>query len=76
MIVCGTAYLSLRERLLRNLDLTLAKVIKAGHCSEETKRHAKELEKRQASETNRTDMVERKVQRPRISERVLSILMT
>ena len=53
MIVCGTADPSLRERLLRNADLTLAKAIEAGHASEETKRHAKELEKHQVSEINR-----------------------
>ena len=53
MIVCGTADPTLRERLLRNADLTLAKAIEAGHASEETKRHAKELEKHQVSEVNR-----------------------
>ena len=53
MIVCGTADLPLRERLLRNADLTLAEAIGAGHASEETRRHARELEKQQVSEINR-----------------------
>ncbi|CAB4026344.1 Hypothetical predicted protein, partial [Paramuricea clavata] len=49
MIVCGVADQSLRERLLRDADLTLAKAIDAGIAAEETKRHAKELEKHQQS---------------------------
>ena len=53
MIVCGTTDPLLRERLLRNADLTLTKAIEAGHASEETKRHAKKLEKQQVSEINR-----------------------
>ena len=43
MIVCGVNDRSLRERLLRDADLTLEKAIAAGHAAEETKRHAKEL---------------------------------
>ncbi|CAB4040204.1 Hypothetical predicted protein [Paramuricea clavata] len=49
MIVCGVADQSPRERLLRDADLTLAKAIDAGIAAEETKRHAKELEKHQQS---------------------------
>ena len=41
MIVCGVADQSLRERLLRDADLTLTKAIDAGIAAEETKRHAK-----------------------------------
>ena len=36
MIVCGTKDNSLRERLLRECDLTLSKAISAGHAAEET----------------------------------------
>ena len=43
MIVCGITDNPLRERLLRDADLTLEKAIAAGHAAEETKRHAKEL---------------------------------
>ena len=43
MIVCGVADHALRERLLRDADLTLAKAIDAGIAAEETKRHTKEL---------------------------------
>ena len=42
MIVCGVADNTLRERLLRDGDLTLEKAIAAGHAAEETKRHAQE----------------------------------
>ena len=45
MIVCGVADSGLRERLLRDADLTLEKAIAAGHAAEETKLHAKELKK-------------------------------
>ena len=48
MIVCGVADHALRERLLRDADLTLAKAIDAGIAAEETKRHTKELEKHQS----------------------------
>ncbi|CAB4028015.1 RNA-directed DNA polymerase from mobile element jockey [Paramuricea clavata] len=44
---CGVADQSLRERLLRDADLTLAKVVDASIGAEE--RHAKELEKNQQS---------------------------
>ena len=40
MIVCGTKDNSLRERLLRECDLTLSKAISAGHAAEETRKHA------------------------------------
>ena len=40
MIVCGVADNTLRERLLRDGDLTLEKAIAAGRAAEETKRHA------------------------------------
>ena len=77
MIVCGTADPSLRERLLRNADLTLAKAIEAGHASEETKRHAKELEKHQVSEINRVRHdKEKKARRPKNRITVLTTLTT
>jgi hypothetical protein len=41
MIACGVADQSLRERLLRDADLTLTNAIDAGIAAEETKRHAK-----------------------------------
>ena len=43
MIVCRTRDNSLRERLLRECDLTLSKSISAGHASEETHKHASEI---------------------------------
>ena len=43
MIVCGTKDNSLRERLLRECDLTLSKAISAGHAAEETRKHAREI---------------------------------
>ena len=49
MIVCGITDNPLRERLLRDADLTLEKAIAAGHAAEETKRHAKELKEHQES---------------------------
>ena len=49
MIVCGVADNTLRERLLRDGDLTLEKAIAAGHAAEETKRHAQELKEHQES---------------------------
>ena len=49
MIVCGIADNTLRERLLRDGDLTLEKAIAAGHAAEETKRHAQELKEHQES---------------------------
>jgi hypothetical protein len=49
IIVCGVADQSLRERLLRDADLTLTKAIDAGIAAEETKRHAKEFEKHEQS---------------------------
>ena len=42
-----------KDSYVRNADLTLAKATEAGHASEETKRHARELEKQQVSEINR-----------------------
>ena len=49
MIVCEAANHSLRERLLRDADRTLAKAKNAGHAAVEIKRHAKELAKHQQS---------------------------
>ena len=43
MIVCGTKDNSLRERLLRECDLTLSKAISAGHAAEETSKHVREI---------------------------------
>ena len=43
MIVCGTKDNSLRERLLRECDLTLSKAISAGHAAEETRKHAHKI---------------------------------
>ena len=43
MIVCGTNDNSLRERLLRESELTLSKAIFAVHAAEETRRHAREI---------------------------------
>ena len=42
MIVCGKNDNSLRERLLREYELTLPKAISAGHAAEETRKHARE----------------------------------
>ena len=44
-IVCGTSDNRLRERLLREHDLTLVKAVEIGHAAEETSKHAKELKK-------------------------------
>ena len=49
MIVCGTKDNSLRERLLRECDLTLSKAISAGHAAEETRKHAREILRSQPS---------------------------
>ena len=43
MIVCGTNDNSLKERLLRESELTLSKAISAGHAAEETRKHACEI---------------------------------
>ena len=43
VIVCGTNDNSLRERLLRESELTLPKAISAGHAAEETRKHAREI---------------------------------
>ncbi len=43
--ICGINDNRLRERLLREPDLTLQKAIQLGHAAEETKRHLKELQK-------------------------------
>ena len=43
MIVCGANYNSLRERLLCESELTLPKVISAGHGAEETRKHVCEI---------------------------------
>ena len=43
MIVCGTKDNSLRERLLRECNLTFSKAISAGHAAEETCNHAREI---------------------------------
>ena len=43
MIVCGTLDNKLRERLLREANLTLDNAIKLGHAAAETKKHIKAL---------------------------------
>ena len=43
MIVCGTKDNSLRERLLRECNLSFSKAISAGHAAEETCNHAHEI---------------------------------
>ena len=43
LIVCGVRDNSLRERLLRDSELTLTKAISAGQAAEETKVHSKEI---------------------------------
>ena len=43
MIVCGTKDNSLRERLLRECNLTLIKEASAGHAAGETRKHAREI---------------------------------
>ena len=54
MIVCGVTDRSLRERLLRDAELTLEKAVAAGHAAEETRRHAKELRSYQDNVNRRT----------------------
>ncbi len=48
LVTCGVADHPLRERLLCDVDLTLAKAIDAGIAAKETKRHTKEHEKHQS----------------------------
>ena len=43
MIVCDTNDHFLRERLLRESELTLPKAISAGHAAEESCKHAWEI---------------------------------
>ena len=43
MRVCRTKYNSLRERLLRECDLTFYKAINVGHAAEETCKHAHKI---------------------------------
>ena len=43
MIVCETNGNSLRERLLRESELTLPKAISAGHAAEEICKHVREI---------------------------------
>ena len=43
MIICGANDNSLRERFLRESELTLPKAISAGHAGEETRKHAHEI---------------------------------
>ena len=43
MIACGKNDNSLRERLLRQSELTLPKAISAGHAAEKTRKHAREI---------------------------------
>ena len=45
IIVCGTSDNRLRERLLREHDLTLVKAVEIDHAAEETSKHTKELKK-------------------------------
>ena len=49
LIVCGTNDDSLKERLLRESELTLSKAISASHAAEETRKHARKILK--SSET-------------------------
>ena len=50
MIVCGTKDNSLRERFLRECDLTLSKAISGSHAAEETRKHAREILRSQSSD--------------------------
>ena len=43
MIFCGTNDNVLRERLLRESDLTLSRAISAGHVAEVTRKHVREI---------------------------------
>ena len=45
IVICGIIDNRLRERLLREPDLSLEKTLQLGHAAEETKRHIKELQK-------------------------------
>ena len=47
MVICGVAYNKLRERLLREADLTLANAIKLGQAAEETQIHVKQIKTEQ-----------------------------
>ena len=49
MIVCGTKDNSLRERLLRECDVTLSKAISANHAAEATRKYAREILRSQPS---------------------------
>ncbi|CAB3995097.1 Hypothetical predicted protein [Paramuricea clavata] len=59
IIICGINDNRLRERLLREPELTLQKTIQIGHAAEETKRHVKELQK-EVDGKNFVDTVRRK----------------
>ena len=50
MIVCGTKDNSLRERFLRECNLTLSKAVSASHAAEETFKHAREILRSQTSD--------------------------
>ena len=59
IIICGINDNRLRERLLREPELTLQKTIQIGHAAEETKRHVKELQK-EVDGKNSVDTVRRR----------------
>jgi hypothetical protein len=59
IIICGINNNRLRERRLREPELTLQKTIQIGHAAEETKRHVKELQK-EVDGKNPVDTVYRK----------------
>jgi hypothetical protein len=59
IIICGINNNRLRERLLREPEITLQKTIQIGHAAEETKRHVKELQK-EVDGKNSVDAVRRK----------------
>ncbi len=57
----------LRERLLREPDLTLEKAIKHGQAAEETKQHARELQRQLEKEKKSIDALNRNTkQKPRL----------
>ena len=43
MIVCSTNDNAIREKFLRESDLTLSRAISAGHAIEETREHDREI---------------------------------
>jgi hypothetical protein len=59
IIICGINDNRLRERLLREPELSLQKTIQIGHAAEETKRHVIELQK-EVDGKNSVDAVRRR----------------